>query len=702
MLAERLGWTELREVQEQAYRAIAEKNDVLVLAPTAGGKSEAALIPVVDDILKSGAPGVACLYLSPLKALINDQEERIAAFARPTGLSLAKWHGDVPKGGRGWKEGEAPQFLLITPESLEVLLHEKGPAGDLAHVKYVIADELHAFVGSERGVQMKVLLDRLDRIAKNPVQRIGLSATVGNPEEVLLWFSPGGRKKQVVAVPAPPQKKEFRFVIEPDYQKRIAALARLVEKKKALVFVNSRSAAEGIVQEAAGRIKNLCIHHSSVSAAKKKEAEAAFHGEEGACIVCTSTLELGIDIGDLDIVVQAGPPDSVSSFLQRMGRAGRRDRPASVAWFLADPKELLTCCAIIECAKEKQVEPLVPLKKPYGVLVQQIFLSVVTSPRAGRGGLVKKLLTPAAFPGITAGEFDAVLCDLVAGGYLVTDGDMLMPGPALEREFGRSNFKDLYSVIQGGGEYRAVTPDGEPVGTLDAGFMHRKNPGDFSLGGESWSVVKCDEDHNIVVVVPGKGGTTSSRVFMAPGEEVSLSPVICAAVQRILARKKTLLPLGKKEEEVLFGIIAGYPEGIKETGLFVCAGRGPGGREVTVYSFYGSRFNRVLAALLKKALGRPRAAYDEDRVRIAGTKDLSAEKVAEAVREIATLSVNEIAGMLLLPSRSAEKFARVLSLEASREMAMADYYHIAGFLKTLADAPVTVQKDPGPADERGP
>ena len=270
---------------------------------------------------------------------------------------------------------------------------------------------------------------------------------------------------------------------------------------------------------------------------------------------------------------------------------------------------------------------------------------------------------------------------------------------ALEREFGRSNYKDLYSVIAGGGEYRAVTPDGEPVGTLDAGFAHKKNPGNFSLGGESWSVVKCDEDHNIVVVVPGKGGTQSSRVFMAPGEEASLSPVICAAVQRIVARKRTLLPLGKKEEEVLSGIIAGYPEGIEETGLFVCANRGPGGREVTVYSFYGSRFNRVLAVLLKKALGRPRAAYDDDRVRIAGTKDLSAEKVAGAVREIAGLSPEEIAQQLPLPSCSAEKFARVLSPAASREMAMADYYHVAGFLKTLADAPVIVQKDPGPADE---
>ncbi|MGA9404343.1 MAG: DEAD/DEAH box helicase, partial [Methanoregula sp.] len=179
-------------MQEQAYEAIRGGSDTLIIAPTAGGKSEAALIPVLDDILKTGAKGVACLYLSPLKALINDQEERIATFCRPTGLSLAKWHGDVPKGERGWNPDDAPQFLLITPESLEVLLHEHGPVAALTHLRYVIVDELHAFVESERGVHLRILLDRLDRIAAAPVQRIGLSATVGNPEEVLAWLS-GGR-----------------------------------------------------------------------------------------------------------------------------------------------------------------------------------------------------------------------------------------------------------------------------------------------------------------------------------------------------------------------------------------------------------------------------------------------------------------------------------------------------------------------------
>ena len=125
VLAQRLDWTELREVQEQACRTVRAGSDALIIAPTAGGKSEAALIPVMDDLLKHGRPGIACLYISPLKALINDQEERFRTFCTPTSLSVMKWHGDVARGERSWKEGEPPHFLMITPESLEVLLQEK-------------------------------------------------------------------------------------------------------------------------------------------------------------------------------------------------------------------------------------------------------------------------------------------------------------------------------------------------------------------------------------------------------------------------------------------------------------------------------------------------------------------------------------------------------------------------------------------------
>ncbi|MGB8220539.1 MAG: DEAD/DEAH box helicase, partial [Methanoregula sp.] len=362
---------------------------------------------------------------------------------------------------------------------------------------------------------------------------------------------------------------------------------------------------------------------------------------------------------------------------------------AFVAWLLFDPGELLTSCAVIECAREKKVEPLLPLEKPYNVLIQQIFLSILSASRAGRGTIARDLLTFSAFSHISSGEMDRILDHLVSAGYLAADGEMLMPGTEAERVFGRSNYRGLYSVISGGNEYRAVTPDGEVVGSLDARFANRPDPGDFTLGGAKWSVVKCDESHNLVVVVPGGNGNGMSRVFWTAGEEAALSPVICGAVQRIVARGGTDLPIGEKETEALSAALSILPIGIAGRGIFVREERGTYGKEVVVYSFYGSRFNRVLAHLIKGLPGRIRVRYDDYRVRVTGAgKTGAGAKVAGAIREIPALSSEEIAVLLPLPSPEAWKFATALPARDFWTMVLADYYHIGEFTRTLAQVPV--------------
>jgi ATP-dependent Lhr-like helicase len=690
VLSSRLRWDELRDVQERAYNAITSGNDVLIIAPTAGGKSEAALIPVIDDLLKNGRGGVACLYVSPLKALINDQDERISLFAVPTGLSVAKWHGDVPKGDRGWKEGEPPHILMITPESLEVLLQSKNGAHDLKNLRSVIVDELHAFVESERGVHLKCLLSRLDAITRTSVQRIGLSATLGNPDEILCWLSDNRHAAELVAVPAPVKEKQFVFTVEEKEEKRLDALVQIVAGRKALVFVNSRSEAERLMKAAEGRIRNVHIHHSSLSPATRKMAEDAFHAEAGACIICTSTLELGIDIGNLDVVVQVGPPDTVSAFLQRMGRSGRRGKSAFVAWILKDPCELLCSCAVMECAVKKEVEDLHPLKKPYNVLIQQIFLSLHRATHTSRKNLVRQLLAIPVFSDISHEVLDGVLSHLIATGYLTLDGEMLMPGTRAEEEFGRSNWKALYSMIDGGGEYRAVTPDGDVVGKLDARFVASPHAADLSLGGKSWSVVKCDEGRNMVVVVPHDSDT--SRVFWAGGLGGGMSPLMCAAVRRIIGRRRTTLPLGIAEQEILTRVFGRFPAGIHEQGIFVLKPRDIRRREVVVYSFYGSRFNQVLTLLLQEYLGRRVTVRYNDfvvKVQRAG-KEFTAERVASAIRGISSLTGEEMGRVLPKPSTDVGKFADALPISCLREMAIADYYHVEEFRTILCGAVVTV------------
>ena len=698
VLAQRLDWTELREVQERTYAAVAAGNDTLVIAPTAGGKSESALIPVMDDLLRHGRPGIACLYLSPLKALINDQEERFSAFCIPTSLSVMKWHGDVARGERSWKEGEPPHFLMITPESLEVLLQEPTLSSALRQVRYIIIDELHAFVESERGVHLKVLLDRMDAVARRKIQRIGLSATTGNPDEVLRWLSDKRHGEALVAVPSAPQEKQFRFIVEPEESKRTDALARIVSGKKSLVFVNSRSVAEHLAQSLAGRIKNLHIHHSSLSPATRKSAEDAFSSDSGACIICTSTLELGIDIGDLDVVVQVGPPSSVSSFLQRMGRSGRRGKAAYVAWILKSPCELLCSCAIIECAMERSTEILTPLKKPYPVLLQQLFLYLHRRKTASRRQLGTELLSHPAFVFIGEGELQDLISHLISTGYLTADGELLMPGNEAERVFGRSNWKDLYSVITGGGEYRAVTPDGDVIGNLDARFVRSHEDGGISLGGQSWSVIKRDEGHNLVVVVPG--AAESSRIFWTGGGgEEGYSPLVCRMIQKIRARG-SLLPLPEPEQELLRQAFERIPDGAGESGLFVCERVSAHGREVFILSLQGSRFNRILSLLVKRELGGPvQVRYNDFSVRVqrAG-KDGAATRVLSAIQRIRHLPRLTVGDALPLPPDEAGKFGRLLPLPLYRGMILADYYHIDEYMALIRDIPVSIGSDVAPPD----
>lgn len=697
VLADRLDWTGLREVQERAYAAVAGGSDALIIAPTAGGKSEAALIPVIDDILKNGRPGIACLYIAPLKALINDQEERFLAFCTPTSLGVMKWHGDVAKGDRSWK-GEPPHFLMITPESLGVLLQEPELIRDLCQVRYIIIDELHAFVETERGVHLKVLLAEVDRRAGRNVQRIGLSATMGNPAGVLSWLADGRQGEELVQVPQEPKEKHFRFVMEADEGERTEALIRTVAGKKALVFVNSRSMAEALVQAAAGRVANLHIHHSSLAPSMRKAAEDAFLAPDGACIICTSTLELGIDIGDLDVVVQVGPPATVSSFLQRMGRSGRRGKAANVTWIVRDPCELLCSIAIIECAMKKAVEDLRPQKRPYPVLVQQLFLLLHRNHAVSRQEAARRLLSHPAFAGLDPNDPDRVIRHLLAEGFLTADGEMLMPGTRAEQEYGRSNWKDLYSVIAGGGEYRAVTPDGDVVGMLDARFVNSSRNGDVSLGGRSWSMVKCDEDRDMVVVVPGEGASGAKTFWTGGGDHEGFSMLICRQVRQILSRGRSLLPLAPVEEEIISSLASRLRPLARGRGLVVAEHKGTRGREVVAATFCGSRFNRVLAHLLKRKLGsRAMVRYDDlvIRVRRAG-KEGAAERVAAALESIRGMERARMASALPLPPPESWKFARVLPRDLFSAFVAADYYHLDEFILLFAEMDVRVLPPPPP------
>ncbi len=371
-------------------------------------------------------------------------------------------------------------------------------------------------------------------------------------------------------------------------------------------------------------------------------------------------------------------------------------KSAYVAWVLQDPCELLCSLAIIECAIRKDVENLVPPLRPYNVLLQQIFLNVHNHSRISRRRLTISLLSSPVFREPGQKILDQIITHLISALYLTIDGEMLMLGPEAERMFGHSNWKELYSVISGGGEYRAVTPDGEVVGKLDARFVNSKNSEEISLGGQNWSMVKCDEGHNIVVVVPS--GSASSRIFWTSAGEGGFSPLVCRMIRKIHARGGSVLPLGEHEQEIVQTVLARIPDGTGGNELYVVERSGIKGVEVRIFTFSGIRFNRLLTCILQDRLGSKAYVHCNDfvvRVLHAG-KECAGQRVISALQKIQTMGKDEIGAILPMPSLEGWKFARALPPVLVTDMVMSDHYHVEEFIDLISGIPITLHSEPVP------
>jgi ATP-dependent Lhr-like helicase len=291
-----------------------------------------------------------------------------------------------------------------------------------------------------------------------------------------------------------------------------------------------------------------------------------------------------------------------------------------------------------------------------------------------------------AFKNIRTRQLDALLQFLGDSGILVSDGDMLMPGPGAEQTFGRSNWKDLYSVISGGSEFRAVTPDGEVVGTLDARFVAGKSGRSFSLGGKSWTFLKSDDSHELVVVVPGKGG--KNEIFWTGGQ-AGFSPMVCRAVGRIISEGGSSLPLPEPDQKNISGLIEALPPLIPG-GMHVMEKPGKRGPDVTILTFRGRMFNRILASMIRAGAERKLAVSYHDfslSVKNAG-KENAALRMYDLLLKLQKRKTDEGAEDLKIPGHETWKFAGALPPQLLREMALTDYYHYQEFFKDFESSEV--------------
>jgi ATP-dependent Lhr-like helicase len=512
-----LGWPDLRPLQRAATAPVLAGRDALLLAPTAGGKTEAAVFPLLSRMAERRWTDTSVLYLCPLKALLNNLHPRLERYAGWLGRRVALWHGDVSASRRRAILADRPDILLTTPESLESMLvsvnvdHRAFFAG----LRAVVVDEVHAFAGDDRGWHLLAVLERLTRLAGRPLQRVGLSATVGNPAELLTWLqgsnagarpgsvvAPGGSAAGGSVVGAPEGEIELDYV--GSLPNAATVIATLHAGEKRLVFCESRQTVEELGQLLRERGVTTFLSHASLSVDQRRRAEQAFVEARDCVIVSTSTLELGIDVGDLDRVVQLDAPATVASFLQRLGRTGRRSGSARNCLFLALGGEaLVRSAALLRLWGQGWVEPVTAPPEPRHIVAQQVLALCLQEHRVGDqtwqdwwNGL----------PPFGRGA-EPIVRHLAERGFLDDDGGMLFIGPEAEKRFGRRHFTELTAVFTGPPEFTVLLGRDE-LGRIDPSLLTEEVRGDHRLllGGRSWRVTYVDWRRRRCFVEPADGG----------------------------------------------------------------------------------------------------------------------------------------------------------------------------------------------------
>lgn len=527
------GWNELHDVQAEAIGAILDTSGhVLITSGTASGKTEAAFFPILTTLWREPASSFGVMYIGPLKALINDQFERISALTEEAGMPIYAWHGDRTAGEKARAVRQSRGILQITPESLEALMmnHPEQAGAMFGDLRFVVIDELHAFMGTDRGMQLQCLLARLSRLTGCAPRRVGLSATISDTCAAERWLAAGTRRETVVVASSAAGRK-LNLSLRHDVMPRdedgsefgAARKARLeylygqVAGRKCLVFTNSRMEAENTaatlsaLAEERGESDIFRVHHGSISAALRSETESALRGSsEPAVVVATKTLELGIDLGSLDRVAQLGAPNTCSSFVQRLGRSGRRGTPAVMRFLTSHrpqgdepfcdlPWELIQNIAIIQLyLEDRWVEGFENKPRPFSLLFHQTLSHLMAHECTGRE-LARAVLTLPPFSGIAPEDYRALLDYMLESGMIEkTESGTLIPG--LEGEKLAGNYR-FYSVFEERGGYRVLFRQ-KLLGEIDDALAKGKV---IALAGRTWRVENVDPEKRCIHVLPAQG-----------------------------------------------------------------------------------------------------------------------------------------------------------------------------------------------------
>ena len=539
--------------QVQAWPLIARGEDVLVVAPTGSGKTEAALLPLLSRLVSEGhGEGISMLYITPMRALNRDMLKRLQTWCVRLGLSVDIRHGDTPQAQRARQSAHPPDVMVTTPETLQAILPGRRMRENLSHLKAVVVDELHNLVESKRGVQLCVGLQRLRKVSPS-FQLVALSATVGTPE-VAARFLFGEGKRTIVRAEAP---KEFAYAIEypvpdpsksaakdtysaPDLAARLSRINSLIESHNStLIFVNSRTLAEMLGEKLARLRKDVGVHHGSLPREERERVEQAFKSGTLRALVSTSTLELGIDIGSVDLVVQYMSPRQVTSLVQRVGRSGHRlGRVSKGVLVTVSADDILESSASILSASEGRVEPTRPYSNSLDVLAHQMAGYLMDFEAMDSDRMFEEIRKAAPFRDLQEEAF------LRTASYLAELRKLRFDGKTLSRtRLTREYYYENLSMIPDETRYLVVdVSSNETVGILGEEFvlLRAKVGVHFVIKGKVWQVEQIAEDRKIYVTpvedplaaVPGWDGEMLPIPFELASETGRLRREISDALDR--------------------------------------------------------------------------------------------------------------------------------------------------------------------------
>jgi ATP-dependent Lhr-like helicase len=552
--------------QTEAIPFIVQGENVLIIAPTGSGKTEAALLPLIDKMVQDESrQGVSLLYITPLRALNRDLLKRLQVWSAKLGFTVEVRHGDTPAADRRRMAGKPPDLLITTPETLQAVLPGRRMRQHLRHVKAVVVDEVHELAGDRRGVQLTVGLERLREARQERFQRVGLSATVGNPDEIAQFLG-GSDPVRIIQIPL---SKDTRYKIEypppgeedqelarrlytaPEAAARLALVSDLVEAHDStLIFVNSRVNAEMLGSKFNMMDQKIMVHHGSLPKEERVRAEEAFKARQIKGLVCTSTLELGIDIGSVDLVVQYMSPRQVNSLVQRVGRSGHSLTRTSHGVLVAvSTEDLLESIGVIELAKEGRLEPTVIHHRALDVLAHQIAGLLMDS----EGSILLSRITQVlrrAFPysQLEDVELEKVVDFMQKMGYLKRDDQTLYRTSRT-----RLYYYENLSMIPDERRYQVIDlTNQQSVGILGEEFMlTMAHVGlNFIVKGRVWQIKQITDDGKVYVLpvndptaaIPGWDG----QILPVPGELAVRVGEYRKQIDRLLDEHKTRAPVAEK------------------------------------------------------------------------------------------------------------------------------------------------------------